>query len=154
MTIEPMTFTIEATSKKGPLSLTYTVYNQFAFTGQWYKGNLHSHLGRFDEIRPVIDWYRSRNYNFLALTDHDIIRPVEKETEPGMTLIQGAELSECHVVGLGIEEMVPKAPRSSEGLVAILENIRSQGGIAILAHPHWSGWTWDELRTTAEAGLD
>ena len=153
MSVDPMTITINAASKKGPILLNMTVYNQFDFQGKWFKGNLHSHLGRSNEVQKIADWYETHEYDFLALTDHDVIRPADNDRSSGLTIIQGAEISECHVVGLGIDRVAPRAPRSAAGLTAILESIKSQGGIAVLAHPHWMGWSWDELRTAAEAGI-
>ena len=43
---------------------------------QWFKGNLHTHTlwsdgDDFPEM--VADWYRQHDYNFLALTDHNIL---------------------------------------------------------------------------------
>lgn len=42
----------------------------------WYKGNLHTHTlwsdgDDFPEM--VTDWYRSRDYHFLALSDHNVL---------------------------------------------------------------------------------
>ena len=49
--------------------------------GHWYKGNLHTHTlwsdgDDFPEM--VVDWYHSRGYHFLALTDHNIVADHEK----------------------------------------------------------------------------
>lgn len=49
--------------------------------GRWYKGNLHTHTlwsdgNHFPEM--VVDWYASRDYDFLALTDHNIFADHEK----------------------------------------------------------------------------
>ncbi|MCU0712046.1 MAG: hypothetical protein MUC43_08305 [Pirellula sp.] len=46
------------------------------FEPQWWKGNLHTHTfwsdgNDFPEM--VAAWYADRNYNFLALTDHNIL---------------------------------------------------------------------------------
>ncbi|MFK7925610.1 MAG: histidinol-phosphatase [Bacteroidia bacterium] len=43
-------------------------------TKQWFKGNLHTHSywsdgDEFPEM--IMDWYKSRDYHFLALTDHN-----------------------------------------------------------------------------------
>ncbi|MCA8963696.1 MAG: hypothetical protein H6838_11815 [Planctomycetes bacterium] len=48
---------------------------------RWYKGNLHTHTlwsdgNHFPEM--VVDWYASRDYQFLALTDHNIVADHEK----------------------------------------------------------------------------
>ncbi len=48
---------------------------------RWYKGNLHTHTlwsdgNHFPEM--VVDWYAKRDYDFLALTDHNIVADHEK----------------------------------------------------------------------------
>jgi hypothetical protein len=50
-------------------------------TGQWYKGNLHTHSywSDGDEFPEVImEWYKTRGYHFLALTDHNTLAEGEK----------------------------------------------------------------------------
>jgi hypothetical protein len=47
----------------------------------WYKGNLHTHSywSDGDEFPEVImEWYKTRGYNFLALTDHNTIADTVK----------------------------------------------------------------------------
>ncbi|MEC7725443.1 MAG: hypothetical protein VYD05_08015, partial [Planctomycetota bacterium] len=48
---------------------------------RYYKGNLHTHTlwsdgNHFPEM--VVDWYAQRDYDFLALTDHNILADHEK----------------------------------------------------------------------------
>jgi len=48
---------------------------------QWYKGNLHTHSywSDGDEYPEMImDWYKSRGYNFVGLSDHNILADHEK----------------------------------------------------------------------------
>lgn len=48
---------------------------------QWYKGNLHTHSywSDGDEFPEVImDWYKSRDYQFVALTDHNTLAEGDK----------------------------------------------------------------------------
>jgi hypothetical protein len=48
---------------------------------KWYKGNLHTHSywSDGDEFPEVImDWYKSHDYQFVALTDHNILAEREK----------------------------------------------------------------------------
>lgn len=50
----------------------------------WYKGNLHTHSywSDGDEFPEVImDWYKSHDYQFLALSDHNILAEGEKWIE-------------------------------------------------------------------------
>lgn len=48
---------------------------------KWYKGNLHTHSlwsdgDEFPEM--IMDWYKTRGYHFLALTDHNRLAEGEK----------------------------------------------------------------------------
>lgn len=48
---------------------------------QWYKGNLHTHSywsdgDEFPEM--IMDWYKSKGYNFIGLSDHNILGNKEK----------------------------------------------------------------------------
>lgn len=50
-------------------------------TRQWYKGNLHTHSywsdgDDFPEM--IMDWYKSQGYDFIALSDHNILAQGEK----------------------------------------------------------------------------
>lgn len=50
----------------------------------WYKGNLHTHSywSDGDEFPEVImDWYKTRGYDFLALSDHNTTATLEKWVE-------------------------------------------------------------------------
>lgn len=47
----------------------------------WYKGNLHTHTywsdgDEFPEM--VLDWYKSKGYDFVALSDHNTVAQEEK----------------------------------------------------------------------------
>lgn len=50
-------------------------------TQRWVKGNLHTHSywsdgDEFPEV--ILDWYKSNDYQFIALSDHNIIAQGEK----------------------------------------------------------------------------
>lgn len=47
----------------------------------WYKGNLHTHTywsDGDDYPEMVLDWFKSQNYDFVALSDHNILAEGEK----------------------------------------------------------------------------
>lgn len=51
---------------------------------KWYKGNTHTHSywsdgDDFPEM--IMDWYKSHHYDFIALSDHNILAEVEKWKE-------------------------------------------------------------------------
>src|SRR5436853_6514220 len=48
---------------------------------KWYKGNLHTHSlwsdgNDFPEL--ICDWYRDHGYDFLAISDHNILAEGDK----------------------------------------------------------------------------
>ena len=50
-------------------------------TKKWYKGNLHTHSywsdgDEFPEV--ILDWYKSNDYQFMALSDHNTMAEDEK----------------------------------------------------------------------------
>ena len=54
---------------------------QIETSQKWFKGNLHTHSywsdgDEFPEV--IIDWYKSRDYQFMALSDHNTIAEGEK----------------------------------------------------------------------------
>jgi len=59
------------------------IQNPYAGTGEWYKGNIHTHTTESDgELTPnqAALLYESRGYSFLGITDHvNWIIPVESE---------------------------------------------------------------------------
>ncbi len=51
---------------------------------KWYRGNLHTHSywsdgDEFPEV--ILDWYKARDYQFIALSDHNILAEGEKWIE-------------------------------------------------------------------------
>jgi predicted metal-dependent phosphoesterase TrpH len=62
------------------LSNTVTGQSKIA-TKRWYKGNLHTHTywSDGDEYpEMILDWYKTRGYDFVALSDHNTLARGEK----------------------------------------------------------------------------
>lgn len=63
------------------LLLMLTACSEETDNRKWYKGNLHTHSywsdgDEFPEM--IMDWYKSKGYDFVALTDHNILAQGEK----------------------------------------------------------------------------
>lgn len=53
-------------------------------TPRWFKGNLHTHSlwsDGDDFPENIMEWYKSNNYDFVALSDHNILAEGEKWVE-------------------------------------------------------------------------
>lgn len=149
---------IRGTRKKTPITVSGTVDNQFAGEGTWLRANLHCHLdrpGKEEWRRSALAHYRRLGYDVVAGMDHDKI--VSPPDQPGIIVVPGAEVS-CggHLLAIGIDalpEAAAAGPRA-ETIAATIGRVRAAGGLAILAHPFKSAYTWAELTAFCAAGLD
>jgi hypothetical protein len=112
----------------------------------WYRGNLHAHTTNSDGDSPpdaVVAWYRDAGYDFLALTDHDLLTlPADHRAAAGpMLLVHGEEVSagDIHVNALGIRATVPPAIGGSaaQTLQRNVDAIRAAGGVPAVNHPNF-----------------
>ncbi len=122
------------------------IINPFEVRGNWYKGNLHTHTqnsdGQFTPEETCV-LYNKKGYHFLAITDHN--RITKGVTAPDdLLLIESCEIDvqSFHIVGIDMKDEFNK-----EGLTPqqVIDRIKQQGAIVILAHPYWSGLTSYEL---------
>jgi hypothetical protein len=133
------------TEGRGELAMHHE--NPFAGPGQWYKGCLHVHSTASDgDLSPeeVLDWYHSRGYNFLALTDHNVPSEARSVDESWITLagieVDGVDAAAglYHLVGLGFELAWP-TPARAGSMQDSVDRLRAAGALACIAHPYWSG---------------
>jgi hypothetical protein len=57
--------------------------------GRWWKGNLHTHTlwsDGDDYPEMVLDWYKSRGWHFVAMSDHNILNRGQKWVHPQQAL--------------------------------------------------------------------
>ncbi len=130
---------------------------------QWFKGNTHIHSTAsdggwtFDQLEEA---YASAGYDFLFRTDHWVASQAQRACAPtkgSLLWLDGVELdgfdemgSYYHVVCLGTFEGIERAMGFPKALAAV----REQGGILILAHPFWTGNTFDEANRWAFDGVE
>jgi hypothetical protein len=144
--------------KRKDIRIAGTIHNHFAIPGMWLRGTLHCHLGghrRAEWVAAAGEHYRRLGYDFLAGMDHDMIVPID----PGhdMLAVPGAEVSgPGHVLALGVDSLPEPAQEGDmvQRTATAIRRIKDMGGIAILAHPVKSGYTWEQLNILCDAGLD
>lgn len=89
------------------------------------------------KIDKIINVSKKKGLNGLAITDHNTIRGGLKGTKlnksQNFMVICGSEIStnKGHIIGLFLSEEI----RSREAL-EVVDDIKSQGGISIIAHPY------------------
>jgi hypothetical protein len=139
----------------------------FSGPGRFYKGNLHTHSTRSDGRLPpeeVVAAYRSRGYDFLALTDHFLkqygypitdTRPFRDAT---FTTLLGAELHapriasgmEWHLVAAGLPaDFAPPAPEETGP--ALAARAVAAGAFVGIAHPAWYRLTLEDALSVEAA---
>jgi hypothetical protein len=127
--------------------------------GQWFKGNTHTHTTESDGDSPPEDvarWYRDHGYNFLVLSDHNVLTSIDalnrapiasNVNERGFLLIKGEEVTDrfegkpVHINGLDVSEKVE--PQQGASLTEVLQRnvdaIRRVQGVPHINHPNF-GW--------------
>ena len=129
----------------------------FPDSGVWLKGNVHSHTTRTDGLCPPeqqIRDYCEKGYDFLSITDHNVIDSHKLGQGLPICMIPGWERdirhneknTACiHVIGL-----VPADAGQTESLEVrrygirevpdqqLLDEMGAMGQHVILAHPRWS----------------
>jgi hypothetical protein len=119
---------------------------RYNLTGQWYKGNTHTHSTASDgglDFVQLADLYAGAGFDFLFRTDHWVCSDAEHDPQPYPLLwLDGIEFDGTddngvfyHVVGLGRVEGI----RREDGMHAALRSAREQGALLIQAHPAWCG---------------
>lgn len=129
---------------------------QPARSGNWYKGNLHTHTLNSDGDSSPLDvatWYRENGYRFLVLSDHNYLTEVDKfnpviSAREKFLLIQGEEVTSrfedkaVHINAIDLKELI--LPEFGPNLVETIRRnvnlIQSKGAIPSINHPnyHWS----------------
>jgi hypothetical protein len=138
----------------------------FNAAGHWFRGNLHTHTTRSDgRLSPeeALRFYRERGYDFLAISDHRVTTEIADQACPGLLVVPAIEL-DCydserqvgyHVVGLGVSPFDQDDDSRRGPAQPLVDRVREAGGIAVLAHPYWSGQdTADLLAVEGAFGIE
>lgn len=123
--------------------------NPFEQPGWWYRGNTHTHSTESDGKLSIADrfaTYHEEGYDFLVLTDHRKVNDVQDYSTSDFLAISGSEVhpqnpyggATYHIVAINIHEPVNCAKMHPN---AVLDDIKAQGGEAVLCHPYWCGHT-------------
>ncbi len=104
----------------------------------WRRGNLHAHTTMSDGKRTpqaLIDEYARLGYDFLMISDHDMLTDPAAFDSRGMVLIPGNEvtINGPHILQVGASAFVPPDPDRQR----VLDAIRADGAFAVMAHPNW-----------------
>ncbi len=108
----------------------------------WIKGCFHIHSTYSDgELEPVeiYNIYKDKGYDFIALTDHNIITKIDNKPDKDFLVIENSVEfnladSYLHILAIGMQgEKFKKFQDHQQIIDFILKN----DGIAIIAHPNW-----------------
>lgn len=136
------------------------------------KGALHCHTTRSDgQCTPeeVVRLLHEHGYQFMAITDHDIVNHVNPCPDVPMTMLSGMEREmnlpgpgqdqphTVHVVGVGVPGDVRTPAQdtrferwalssSADDAQAMIDQLHSFGMITHYCHPEWSGTCYQEFK--------
>jgi hypothetical protein len=129
--------------------------------GHWFKGNTHIHTPASDggtDRAKITAMYAKAGYAFAFCTDHWVGSDLRQETKRSRLLwLDGIELDGTdntgayyHVVCLGRTEGLIR----EMGLVPAMDSARRQGALVVLAHPYWTGNTFEDALRWAFDGVE
>lgn len=134
--------------------------NPFVEAGTWFRACLHAHTTNSDGLMPpdsLVRHYQTAGFDILALTDHWRVTDASARSTEDFLVLPGLEynargpgigaLRLFHVVGIGVQSPNEDANAPAE----FVEAIHAQGGVAIVAHPSWSGLEGSDLLTATGA---
>ena len=130
---------------------------------RWYKGNTHTHTINSDgDSSPddVVKWYKEHGYQFLVLTDHNVLTSVEglnalHALDGQFLVIRGEEVTDrfgdkpIHINGLDPARKID--PQGGNSVVEVIQRnvdaIRDARAVPHINHPNFR-WaiTADELK--------
>ena len=152
------TFQIDGRDKRRPIRLRIEVDNQFEGGGRWLRGGLHSHVAQMGESREVCEHYMNLGFDFLATTDYLSITPMP-ESSRAFTAVPGAEMfcpdgdDLTHIICLGLQHLPQPLDGTMEDVSRLVRDTESQGGLAVIAHPAWSDYSWEKAYALAKSGM-
>jgi hypothetical protein len=136
--------------------------------GKWYKGNTHTHTSETDgdsSPETVATWYKSHDYNFLVLSDHEILLDLSKISHledssfrflPGEEITGKFEKKPIHLIGINISRALAPLPGTTPAATVqrTVDSVRAAGGVPQINHPNF-GWalTEDDLMQVKNANL-
>lgn len=119
---------------------------------RWVKGNTHAHTRNSDgneTPRRVMRWYLDHEYQFLVISDHDVVTDVtylDSDRNDDFILIPGLEITRAqdrlrlHVNALNPKRAVPTAAlgrTAAETLQNSVDAALAAGALPQVNHPHW-----------------
>lgn len=103
----------------------------------WLKGNLHTHTTLSDgELLPddTLEACARRGYDFVALTDHDVVASPNEPYHPEILFLPGVEHSaQQHVLRVNVTTTLPR----DLSYQSVIDLTLQEGGLVILNHPNW-----------------
>ena len=136
----------------------------FPNTGIWLKGNVHSHSTRTDGTCPPdkqIRDYCAQGYDFLSITDHNVVDSHQLGKDVPICIIPGWERdirhnvqnTKCiHVVGLFSSDADVTPSREEKRYDCqeishqqLVDDMNADDEYVILAHPRWSRMAPEEV---------
>jgi hypothetical protein len=122
---------------------------------RWYKGNTHAHTLESDgDSTPeeVTRWYKDQGYQFLVLSDHNVLVGIEAlarqfAVPEQFLLVPGEEVTDAyakkplHINGLNVARLVEAQHGGSvlDTLQRNVDAIRDARGVPHINHPNF-GW--------------
>lgn len=107
--------------------------------GLWLRGNLHVHTTLGDGAlspQETVRRYAELGYDFLMISEHDVLADLSGLDPCGIVLIPGVEVSGgAHVLDVGARTLIPAGAGKNQQ--ELLDAVNARSGFPVLCHPDW-----------------
>jgi hypothetical protein len=143
--------------ENGPFCEVKTIEVIFKPQG-WYKGQLHCHTASSDGALPVsqaIQMYRDAGYDFVAVSDHNMVTPTDQYSDTDFVTIPNDEFTygAKHVNAINAVQHYPGSIPDPVQLQDVIDAALSVGAIPHINHPESAGHTAMDVFTSTGAYL-
>ncbi len=112
-----------------------------------YRGQMHTHSTGSDGVQSptgVATFYKNAGYNFLAITDHDVV--TADPSVSGILFIRGVEQE---IEGFHTNQINITTYDTATTIQGIIDTANYYGTFIFLNHPYWQGdhWTFPKLES-------
>ncbi|MCL6589450.1 MAG: hypothetical protein K6U80_05790 [Firmicutes bacterium] len=126
----------------GAHARTFTIADPYSFPGEYRKAQLHLHTSNSRDVQPkipvaaTVDKYRQRGYQYLVITDHEVVTDCSNLNAPDLTVLPGVEETIPFLFWPLGKHLVRIAPPTGEKSAS---GSKFYADLSLPSHPNWQG---------------
>lgn len=120
----------------------FIIADPYNYPGDYRKAQLHLHTSNSKDVQPkipvaaTIEKYQQRGYQYLVITDHEVVTDCSNLSTPSLTVLPGAEETIIFLFWPLGKHLVHITPMENKGSAS---TPKFTAALELPAHPNWQG---------------